>query len=60
MMTTWTAVVNNTINKGVLSNGQTTNQQQKKKREHPMNPRAIAKASFSSHGGEVLNSNFWW
>ncbi len=60
MMTTWTAVVNNTINKGVLSNGQTTNQQQKKKRDHPMNPRAIAKASFSSHGGEVLNSNFWW
>jgi hypothetical protein len=46
MTTTWTAVVNNTINKGVLSNGQTTNQQQKKKREHPMNPRAIAKACF--------------
>jgi hypothetical protein len=58
MMITWTAVVNNTINKGVLSNGQPNNQQQKKKREHPMNPRAIAKASFSSYGGEVCNSNF--
>ncbi|CAK9198991.1 unnamed protein product [Sphagnum troendelagicum] len=58
MMTTWTAVVNNTINKGVLSNGQPMNQQQKKKRERPMNPRAIGKASFSAHGGEVAIAIF--
>jgi hypothetical protein len=54
MMTTWIVVVNNTLNKQVLLNCQPTNQQQKKKRELPMNPRAIARASFSSRGGEVL------
>jgi hypothetical protein len=58
MMTTWTAVVNNTINKGVLSNSQPMNQQQKKKRERPMNHRAIGKASFSAHGGEVAIAIF--
>ncbi len=49
MMATWTALVNNTINKGFLSNDQPTDRQQKKKREHPMNLRAIAQTSFSAH-----------
>ncbi len=34
------------------------NQQQKKKRERPINPRAIGKASFSAHGGEVAIAIF--
>jgi hypothetical protein len=50
MMATWTALVNNTINKGFLLNSQPTNQQQKREREHPMNLRAIAQTSFSALG----------
>jgi hypothetical protein len=45
---------------GVLSNGQPTNQQQNKKGEHPMNPRAIANLPvfFLMRGG-LLHSNSW-
>jgi hypothetical protein len=50
MMATRTALVNNTINKGFLLNSQPTNQQQKRKREHPLDIRAIAQTSFSAHG----------
>ncbi|CAM6060831.1 unnamed protein product [Sphagnum tenellum] len=58
MMTTWTAVVNKTINKDFPSTGQPNNQQQHKKRDRPTDPRTIGKASFSAHGGEVALAMF--
>jgi hypothetical protein len=58
MMATWTALVNNTINKGFLSNNQPTEQQQKKEKGAPNEFKGSSPDQFFCSWGEVAISIF--